>query len=70
MGLGHQELAGSAHAQRVERGPERARVAAVRVGVDAARHAEEQALRLVGVGAQDLAGQTEGDARHLRCREM
>ena len=37
----------------------------MRVGVDAAGHAEEQRVPLLAVVAEDLRRQAEGDTRHL-----
>ena len=55
-GIPPTEEARGAHAERVECRPQRARVAAVRIGIDAAGHAEEQPLRLLRVRAKAGAG--------------
>ena len=59
------EHARRAHSERVEGLPQRPRVAPVRVGVDAARHAEDEAVPLVAVVAEHLALQAERHARYL-----
>eukprot|EP00966_Prymnesium_polylepis_P295054 6813822-Prymnesium_polylepis.1 len=55
----------AAEAEGVERRPERPRVAAHRVGVDAARHAEDERVPLLRVVAEYLALQPKRDARDL-----
>mmetsp|Transcript_32221 Transcript_32221/g.103398 ORF Transcript_32221/g.103398 Transcript_32221/m.103398 type:complete len:339 (-) Transcript_32221:1106-2122(-) len=55
----------AAQAERVERRPERARVAGVRVGVDAAGHPKDERAPLLAVVAEDLARHAKGDARPL-----